>query len=157
MTRHNDAGLIDTDYHLNPDTSLTDAIADANVLHCELGFESRKEANGEQEMEMEMAKEKVKEKVLAYVRSNAASIYHSVGTCAMGRGTCKLTKSDSQSRSQCDDDDASVVDAELKVHGIEGLRVADASVMPCIPSGNTNAATYFVAERAAQLVCTASF
>ena len=58
---------------------------------------------------------------------------------------------------KCDDDDASVVDAELKVHGIEGLRVADASVMPCIPSGNTNAATYFVAERAAQLVCTASF
>ena len=67
----------------------------------------------------------------AFVRNKAESIYHPVGSCRMGN-----------------DDDA-VVDSELRVRGIAGLRVADASVMPCLPGGNTNAPTIMIAEMAA--------
>ena len=70
----------------------------------------------------------------AFVRAKAESVYHPVGTCRMG-----------------DDDDA-VVDASLRVHGVDGLRVVDASVMPTLPGGNTNAPTIMIAERAADLV-----
>jgi choline dehydrogenase len=62
------------------------------------------------------------------------TIFHPVGTCAMGRGP------------------GAVVDERLRVHGIEGLRVIDASVMPRITSGNTNAPTYMIAERGAEFV-----
>ena len=62
------------------------------------------------------------------------TIFHPVGTCAMGKGP------------------AAVVDDRLRVHGIEGLRVIDASVMPRITSGNTNAPTYMIAERGAEFV-----
>ncbi len=70
----------------------------------------------------------------AYVRQSATTVWHPVGTCAMGP------------------DDTGVVDHELRVHGITGLRVADASVMPTITSGNTNAPTIAIAERAAALI-----
>jgi choline dehydrogenase len=68
--------------------------------------------------------------ILDFVRRAGRTIYHPVGTCAMG----------------------TVVDAELRVHGVEGLRVADASVMPTIPRGNTNAPTIMIAEKAADLI-----
>ena len=70
-----------------------------------------------------------------YIRHLTLTMYHPVGTCKMG-----LNEKDS------------VVDSELRVHGITGLRVADASIMPDIVSGNTNAPTVMIAEVAADLV-----
>ena len=64
------------------------------------------------------------------------TIFHPVSTCKMGRA----------------DDDSAVVDSTLKVHGIEGLRVIDASVMPGITSGNTNSPTVMIAERGAAMI-----
>ena len=69
-----------------------------------------------------------------YARATVASYCHPVGTLAMGDGR-----------------DA-VVDTELRLRGIEGVRVVDASVMPAIPSGNTNATVYAIAERGAELI-----
>ena len=69
-----------------------------------------------------------------YVRQSAATLYHPVGTCKMGS------------------DRMAVVDDELRVHGVEGLRVIDASVMPLIPRGNTNAPTMMIGEKGADLV-----
>jgi len=69
-----------------------------------------------------------------FAKAAYQSYSHPVGTCAMG------------------DTDMSVVDGELRVHGISGLRVADASVMPSIPSANTAATVYAIAERAAELI-----
>ena len=66
----------------------------------------------------------------------ATTIFHPVGTANMGPAS----------------DPMAVVDARLKVHGIAGLRVIDASVMPTITSGNTNSPTLMIAERAAQWI-----
>jgi len=74
--------------------------------------------------------------LLQYVRNSVVTLYHPVGTCAMG----------GESRWN------SVVDPELRVRGVRGLRVVDASVMPFVPRGNTNAPTIAIAERAADLI-----
>jgi choline dehydrogenase len=72
--------------------------------------------------------------VVEHVRQQTQTLYHPVGTCAMGTG------------------EQAVVDPELRVRGLEGLRVADASVMPMVPRGNTNAPTIMVGEKAADLL-----
>jgi len=69
-----------------------------------------------------------------YIRANMGTAHHPVGTCKMGN------------------DENSVVDADLKVRGVSQLRVVDASVMPTIPGGNTNAPTIMVAEKAADRI-----
>jgi choline dehydrogenase len=69
-----------------------------------------------------------------WLRSNAQTIYHPVGTCRMGI------------------DDLAVVDPELRVRGLEGLRVVDASVMPTVNRGHTNTPTLMVAEKGADLI-----
>ena len=70
----------------------------------------------------------------AHVRTTTQTLYHPVGTCRMGS------------------DETSVLDTDLRVRGVEGLRVVDASVMPTVPRGNTNAPTIALAERAADLI-----
>ena len=74
------------------------------------------------------------EDLAEFARRNASGVYHPVGTCRMGS------------------DERAVVDPALRVRGVAGLRVADASVMPSIVGGNTNAAAMMIGERAAELI-----
>jgi choline dehydrogenase len=72
--------------------------------------------------------------ILAFVRGHAHTAYHPIGTCRMGRGN------------------NTVVDERLRVHGLDGLRIADASIFPTMPSGNTNAPAIMVGEKASDLI-----
>jgi choline dehydrogenase len=76
------------------------------------------------------------EEILAFIRKNSETIYHPIGTCKMGDISDVMT----------------VVDSQLKVKDIKGLRVVDASVMPSLVGGNTNAPTIMIAERCADLI-----
>jgi choline dehydrogenase len=71
----------------------------------------------------------------AFMRQKSSTVFHQCSTCRMGR-----------------DLSTSVVDKRLRVHGIDGLRVADASISPTIPTGNTNAPAIMVGERASDLI-----
>jgi choline dehydrogenase len=74
------------------------------------------------------------DEILDWVKKAAETTYHPVGTCKMGS------------------DPMAVVDAQLRVHGIAGLRVADASIMPTLTSGNTNAPSIMIGEKAADMM-----
>jgi choline dehydrogenase-like flavoprotein len=74
------------------------------------------------------------EAIEEWLRRSANHVYHPVGTCRMGV------------------DDMAVVDPQLRVHGLQNLRVVDASVMPSLIGGNTNAPTYMIAEKAADMI-----
>jgi choline dehydrogenase-like flavoprotein len=87
------------------------------------GKESRVSAQAQTDVQIE-----------AFIRAHADCAYHPVGTCRMGTGS------------------QDVVDDELRVKGVEGLRVVDASIMPNIVSGNTNAPTIMIAEKAADMI-----
>nr|MBP9057476.1 glucose-methanol-choline oxidoreductase [Polaromonas sp.] len=76
----------------------------------------------------------------AFIRLKADTIYHPVGTCRMGPQDGPHA------------DPLNVVDSELRVHGIDGLRVVDASIMPRIVAGNTNAPVIMIAEKAADMI-----
>ena len=73
-----------------------------------------------------------------WIKNNAETTYHPVGTCKMGS------------------DNFAVVDEELKVHGINGLRIADASIMPTLTSGNTNAPSIMIGEKCAEMILKAA-
>jgi choline dehydrogenase len=74
--------------------------------------------------------------LLSYARATGASIYHVMGTCKMGTDT----------------DPMAVVDNQLKVWGLDGIRIVDASIMPTMPSGNINAPVMMIAEKAATMI-----
>lgn len=77
---------------------------------------------------------KTDDQILTWIRNNSQTAYHPIGTCRMGQGP------------------NTVVDDKLRVHGLSGLRVADASIFPTMPSGNTNAPSIMVGEKAADLL-----
>ncbi len=72
--------------------------------------------------------------ILEYIKNTAETLYHPTSTCKMGN------------------DEMSVVNSELKVHGIQNLRVVDASIMPNVTRGNTNASTIMIAEKASDMI-----
>jgi choline dehydrogenase len=77
------------------------------------------------------------EQIADYVRNGGSTVYHPCGTCRMG------------------EDDRAVVDSQLRVRGLEGLRVVDASVMPAMPSPNIHPATIMVAEKGSDIIAKA--
>ena len=74
------------------------------------------------------------DEILNFIRNKGATVYHAIGSCRMGI------------------DNKAVVSPSLKIKGISNIRIADASIMPTMPSGNTNAATLMIAEKASDLI-----
>ncbi|MBG9389434.1 GMC family oxidoreductase [Caenimonas aquaedulcis] len=125
------APLIDPDFLGDPDDlrllvkgfRIMRGILGQPALAAHGGREHERSANARTDAQLEQ-----------FVRNHADTIYHPVGTCRMGG------------------DGMAVVDARLRVHGLEGLRVVDASIMPRIVGGNTNAPVIMIAEKAADMI-----
>lgn len=109
-----------------------DALYEAVKLCQRLGYTKAMEAW--MQAEVYPGKDATDAEIETYIRQSCGTYHHMVGTCKMGI------------------DSMAVVDPSLKVHGITGLRVADASIMPSITSGNTNAPTIMIGEKAADLI-----
>ena len=109
---------------------------DALVAGVELGFDLASQPALRKLIKRWVAPPKrlSRDETMAFIRRSCSSYFHPVGTCAMGSGR------------------EAVVDPELRVRGIEGLRVADASVMPTSPSANTNAPTVMIGKFASRLL-----
>ncbi|WP_452229974.1 GMC family oxidoreductase [Lacinutrix sp. MEBiC02404] len=126
----------DDELHLDPnylgEQADVDAMYEAVKICQKMGYTEAMKAWTKEEVYP--GKDKTKEEVLDYIRKSCATYHHMVGTCKMGI------------------DSLAVVDPELKVHGIKGLRVADASIMPAITSGNTNAPVIMIGEKAADMI-----
>jgi choline dehydrogenase len=126
-----DAPMIQMNY-LQSEADVQKLVAGIKLLRNLFGASAFDEFRGE---EIAPGADKQSDAALvAYVREACDTVYHPVGTCKMGT------------------DPMAVVDPELRVHGIEGLRVVDASIMPTITTGNTNAPTIMIGEKAADLI-----
>jgi choline dehydrogenase-like flavoprotein len=129
------APLIDPAFLQDPDDmarmvrgfKLTRQMLQQDALARHGGVESKASASAKSDAQIEQ-----------FIRNHADTIYHPVGTCRMGPGG--------------DSDPLAVVDAELRVHGVVGLRVVDASVMPQVVGGNTNAPVIMMAEKAVDMI-----
>ncbi|MBA6391974.1 choline dehydrogenase [Colwellia sp. BRX10-3] len=131
--RPNDPVMIDPNYLEHPDDQkvMIDGVRRARKILAAPSFEKY------QSWEIGPGSDaQSDEEILAFIRKKSETIYHPVGTCKMGDTSDVMT----------------VVDSELKVKNIKGLRVVDASVMPTLVGGNTNAPTIMIAERCADLI-----
>lgn len=129
--RHDDPPLVDPGYMTHPDdwTVTRSALRRAREVLAQEAFAPYRGAEVQPGPKVRTDAE-----IDAYIRETADSGYHPCGTCKMGSGQ------------------DTVVDGELRVQGLEGLRVVDSSVIPSIPSGNINAPTLMIAEAAADRV-----
>lgn len=112
------------------------------------GIEIKKEEEGwiQKAPRTQEKSTQTRQDILKQAKRIAESIYHPVGSCKMGNFRNPKVVENANS------DDLSVVDPLLRVHGISNLRVADASIMPQITSGNTNAPSIMIGERCAELI-----
>ncbi|MBD9513231.1 GMC family oxidoreductase [Pseudomonas sp. PDM22] len=127
-----DAALIDPNY-LSTQKDIDEAIQGSHLIRKIMNAPALKKITVEEVLPGPATQSD--EQMLQYFRENCGSIYHLCGSCAMGS-----------------DPQTSVVDNRLRVHGLKGLRVVDASIFPNVTSGNTNAAVMMVAEKGADLI-----
>lgn len=128
-----DHPLIDPDYLSHPEdlAVLKDGVRQAQKIVATRVFDELR-GRAESPVSLESSDEDIEQ----FIRDYAESIYHPVGTCKMGRT----------------EDEMAVVDSQCRVRGVSGLRVVDASVMPSLVGGNTNAPTVMIAERVADFI-----
>jgi len=125
-----EAPLIDT--RLMSDARDLDSIVTGiKIVRNVLNQPALKSLGGREMLTEQFASE---ESLRAFARSHADCLFHPIGTCKMGV------------------DDMAVVDPSLRVHGVEGLRVVDASIMPTLIGGNTNAPAMMIGEKAADMI-----
>jgi choline dehydrogenase len=131
-TNPSDAALIHGNY-LSTQKDIDEVIQGSRLVRKIMGASALRAVTVEETLPGDAVKDDAS--MLQYFRDNSGSIYHLCGSCAMGP-----------------DAQTAVVDARLRVHGMESLRVVDASIFPNVTSGNINAPTMMVAEKGAQMI-----